>query len=161
MEKSNQLPKTEGCSAEGEPVDRCTTGSNDRREAYPGKSVSRKQDSPPAQAMQPRKQQTQAGTVSAYRNPKRRVPRLVRDSKACRGLRAWRAPKQTHGTEETRRVPAALTTRAKQEGWRNEKKRRLALRESDWLIVSSGKAQAPKLEKGPTCWRSTHRQPVP
>ena len=67
---------------------------------------------------------------------------------ACRGLRAWRAPKQTHGTEEARRVPAALTTRAKQEGWRNDKKRCLALRESDRPIVSSGKAPAPKLEKG-------------
>ena len=86
---------------------------------------------------------------------------MVRAWKACRGLRAWRAPKQTHGTEEARRVPAALTTRAKQEGRRNDKKRRLAFRASDWLIVSSSKAQAPKLEKGPTCWRSTHRQPVP
>jgi hypothetical protein len=47
-------------------------------------------------------------------------------------LRAWRAPKQTHGTEEARRVPAALTARAKQEGRRNDKKRFLALRESDW-----------------------------
>ena len=86
---------------------------------------------------------------------------MVRAWKACRGLRAWRAPKQTHGTEEARRVPAALTTRAKQEGRRNDKKRRLAFRESDRLIVSSGKAQTPTLEKGPTCWRSTHRQPVP
>ena len=43
-----------------------------------------------------------------------------------------------HGTEEARRVPAALTTRAKQEGRRNDKKRRLVLRESDRLIVSSG-----------------------
>src|ERR1039458_874521 len=78
-------------------------------------------------------------------------------------LRAWRAPKQTHGTEEARRVPAALTTRAKQEGRRNDKKRHLAFRESDRLIVSSGNpAEAgPTLEKGPTCWRSPHRQPVP
>ena len=81
--------------------------------------------------------------------------------KACRGLRAWRALKESHETEEARRVPAALTARAKQEGRRNDKKRRLTLRESDRLIVSSGKAQAPTLEKGPTCWRSTHRQPVP
>ena len=85
----------------------------------------------------------------------------VRAWKACRGLRAWRARKQTHETEEARRVPAALTARAKQEGRRNDKKRRLTLRESDRLIVSSGKAQAPKLEKGPTGQRSPHRQPVP
>ena len=85
------------------------------------------------------------------RNPKRRCPCMVRAGPACRGLRAWRAPKQTHGTEEARRVPAALTARAKHEGRRNDKKCRLALRESDRSIVSSGKAQAPKLEKGPTC----------
>ena len=61
---------------------------------------------------------------------------------ACRGLRAWRAPKQTHGIEEARRVPAALIARAKQEGGRNDKKRSLALRESDRLVVSNRKAQA-------------------
>ena len=70
---------------------------------------------------------------------------------ACRGLRAWRARKQMRETEEARKVPAALTARAKQEGRRNDKKRSLTFRESDRPIVSSGKAQAPKLEKGPTC----------
>ena len=73
---------------------------------------------------------------------------MVRAWKACRGLRAWRASKQTHGTEEARRVPAALTTRAKQEGRRNDKKRRLALRESDRPIVSSGKAQPRNWRRG-------------
>ena len=81
--------------------------------------------------------------------------------RACRGLRAWRMLKETHGTKETRRVPAALTTRAKREGRRNDKKCLLALRESDWLIVASSKAQAPKLVKGPTDQRSPHRQPEP
>ena len=47
-------------------------------------------------------------------------------------------------------MPAALNTRAKQEGPCNDKKYRLALRESDRLIVASRKAQAPTLEKGPT-----------
>src|SRR5436190_20131683 len=104
----------------------------------------------------------QVGTVSVCRNPKRTRPLKVRAWRACRGLRAWRAPKQTHETEEARRVPAALITRAKQEGWRNDKKRRLALRESDRLIVSSrNHAKAgPTLEKGPTSQRSTHRQPA-
>ena len=73
---------------------------------------------------------------------------MVRAWKACRGLRAWRAWKQTHGTEEARRVPAALTARAKQEGRRNDKKRCLALRESDRLIVSSGKAQPRNWRRG-------------
>src|SRR5258707_2647536 len=103
----------------------------------------------------------QVGTVSVCRNPKRKRPYKVRAWKACRGLRAWRAPKQTHGPEEARRVPAALITRAKQEGRRNDKKRRLALRESDRLIVARRKAQAPRLAKGPTGQRSPHRQPAP
>src|SRR5512142_1064361 len=104
---------------------------------------------------------SQAGTVSTCRNPTPKGPLRVRAWKACRGLRAWRARKQTHETEEVRRVPAALTARAKQEGRRNDKKRRLSLRESDRPIVSSGKAQAPTWEKGPTGQRSPHRQPEP
>jgi hypothetical protein len=59
---------------------------------------------------------------------------------ACRGLRAWRARKEAHETEEARRVPAALTARAKQERSRNDKERRLTLRESDWPIVFHGRA---------------------
>ena len=82
----------------------------------------------------------QAGTVSANRNPKQTWPFQVRPSKACRGLRAWRARKEAHETEEARKVPAALTARAKQERRRNDKERRLTIRESDRLIVSRGKA---------------------
>ena len=67
---------------------------------------------------------------------------------ACRGLRAWRARKEKHETEEARRAPAALTARAKQEGRRNDKKRRLAIRESDWPIVPSRKAQSPEAGEG-------------
>src|SRR5271157_2217843 len=94
-------------------------------------------------------------------NPKPRRPPEVRAWRACRGLRAWRAQKESHETEEARRVPAALTARAKQEGRRNDKKRRLTLRESDWPIVSRGRAQARTLDKGPTSQRSPHRQPAP
>ena len=90
-----------------------------------------------------------------------KCPFKVRAWKACRGLRAWRARKEAHETEEARRVPAALTARAKQEGRRNDKKRRLTLRESDWLIVVRGRAQARKRLKGPTGQRSPHRQPAP
>ena len=65
----------------------------------------------------------------------------MRHSGACRGLRAWRAPKQTHGTEEAWRVPAALTTRAKREGKSNDKKDGpKEQRESDRFIVVQGKA---------------------
>lgn len=61
----------------------------------------------------------------------------------------------------SRNVAVVLTARTKQEGRRNHKKCLLALRESDWLIVASSQAQAPKLVKGPTDQRSPHRQPGP
>jgi hypothetical protein len=79
--------------------------------------------------------------VSHRRNPKPRRPPEVRAWRACRGPRAWRARKETHETEEARRVPAALTARAKQEGRRNDKERRLTLRESDRFIVASGNSE--------------------
>jgi hypothetical protein len=161
MEKFNQLPKIEDCLAEGEPVDL-----RDFRLERPSRSVSRDKREPQAGVASglsnsASKAADASGDGVSVPEPNTETPDKVRALRACRGLRAWRAPKQTHGTEEARRVPAALTARAKQEGRRNDKKCRLALRESDRSIVSSGKAQAPKLEKGPTCWRSPHRQPVP
>ena len=86
--------------------------------------------------------------VNAYGTQNRDARHEVRAWRACRGLRAWRARKETHETEEARRVPAALTARAKQEGRRNDKKRRLTLRESDWPIVSSRRAQAREAGEG-------------
>ena len=96
-----------------------------------------------------------------YRNPKLSRPQKARLAKACRGLRTWRAPKETHGTEEARKNPAALTARAKQEGRRNDKKRRPKPRASDWLIVPSRRARVRRLGKGPTGQRSPHREPGP
>src|SRR5215467_9593959 len=95
--------------------------------------------------------------MSKWTNPTLRRPVWVRAPKACRGLRAWRVLKETHRTKEAREVPAALTTRAKQEGRRNDKECLLTLRASDWLIVASRKVQAPKLVKRPTAWRSPYR----
>src|SRR5262245_19403304 len=86
---------------------------------------------------------------------------MVRSPRACRGLRAWRVLKGTHRTKEARKIPAALIARAKQEGRHNDKEWLLILRESDWSIVSRGKAPAPILGKEPTEQRSLHRQPVP
>jgi hypothetical protein len=161
MEKFNQLPKIEDCLAEGEPVDL-----RDFRLERPSRSVSRDKREPQAgvasgSSNSASKAADASGDGVSVPEPNTETPGKVRAWRACRGLRAWRAPKQTHGTEEARRVPAALTARAKQEGRRNDKKRRPTIRESDRLIVTSRKAQAPKLEKGPTCWRSPHRQPVP
>ena len=70
--------------------------------------------------------------------------------RTCRGLRAWRAWKEKHETEEARLVPVALTARAKQEGGRNDKKHPPASQESDQPIAPSRKAQAPKLGKEAT-----------
>src|SRR5664279_2616503 len=150
MEKSNQLPKTEGCLAEGEPVDLWFS-----RVERPSRSVPRDKREPQAGVASclsntASKELNASGDGVSLPEPNTDTPKKVRAWTACRGLRAWRAWKQTHGTEEARRVPAALTTRAKQEGWRNDKKRRLALRESDRLIVSSGKAQ-------PRDWRRGRR----
>jgi hypothetical protein len=138
MEKSNQLPKTEDCLTEGEPEDLRVF-----RLERPSRSVSREKREPQVGVASclsnsASKATDASGYGVAISEPNTETSAKVRMSKACRGLRAWRAPKQTHGTEEARRVPAALITRAKQEGWRNDKKRRLALRESDRLIVSSG-----------------------
>ena len=148
MEKFNQLPKIEDSLAEGEPVDL-----RDFRLERPSRSVSRDKREPQAGVASglsnsASKAADASGDGVSIPEPNTETPGKVRAWRACRGLRAWRAPKQTHGTEEARRVPAALTTRAKQEGRRNDKKRRLALRESDRLIVSSGKAQPRNWRRG-------------
>ena len=148
MEKSNQQPKTEGCWSEGEPVDL-----RFYRVERPIRSVPREKREPQAGVASclsntASKERNASGDGVSLPEPNTDTPKKVRAWPACRGLRAWRAWKQTHGTEEARRVPAALTARAKQEGRRNDKKCRLALRESDRLIVSSGKAQPRNWRRG-------------
>src|ERR1017187_1597488 len=108
MEKSNQLPKTEGCLAEGEPVELWL-----RRVEQPLRRVPRETREPQAGVASclshsASKVQDASGDGVCLPEPKTETPGTVRAWKACRGLRAWRARKQTHGTEETRRVPAAL-----------------------------------------------------
>ena len=95
------------------------------------------------------------------RNPIWPKPLLVRLGSACRGRRAWHVEKEQTGTWEALRVPAALTARAKREGECNDKKHCLAIRESDWPIVTRGKAAAPNRAKEPTHQRSLHRKPAP
>src|ERR1017187_7795880 len=115
MEKCNQLPKTEGCLAEGEPVDL-----RYYRVEQPLRSVPRETREP------------QAGPASCLSNSA---------SKGCRGLRAWRARKETHGTEEAPNCPAARTARAKRVCRFNDKeKRQRQSGESDQLVVGHGKA---------------------
>ena len=161
MERSNQPPKPEGCLAEG------------RLEALRGRQKER-----PSRSVLTGTREPQVGDASGLSNTASKsstaggegvmlsaseteLPDKVRARRACRGLRAWRAPKETHGTKEARRVPAALTTRAKQERRRNPKKCRPTNRASDWLIAARRRTQVPKRVKEPTAWRSSHRQPVP
>ena len=76
---------------------------------------------------------------------------MVRVWKAGRGLRAWRARKAAHETEEAPDGPAARTARAKRVCRFNDKeKRQRPSGESDQLVVGHGKAQAPKWPKGLT-----------
>lgn len=64
---------------------------------------------------------------------------MVRLRRACRGLRAWHAPKGLLGTGEALRTPAALTARAKRVRQLNDKERSLTeLRELDRPIVVRG-----------------------
>ena len=62
-------------------------------------------------------------------------------------------PKETHGTKETRRVPAALTTRAKQEGRRNDKE--VPPGASGVGLVHSSQQQGASPEAGEGTNRST------
>ena len=71
MERSNQLPETECCRQEGQAgVATEAAQPNDRAEAYTGKLTGRKQDSHPAQAIQPRDgTNKQAGTAFPVTEP--------------------------------------------------------------------------------------------
>ena len=140
MERSNQPPKPEGCSVEGQepgltPADRTTSEKRTSGKAraasgtrLPLKRLSLERSNASGDGVNPPEPKTEA-TVR------------VRTPRTCRGQRAWHASKRAHGTEEALGIPAARTTRAKQVRSRNEKECGLRVfRESDRLIVASGKA---------------------
>ena len=161
MERSNQPPKPEGCWAEGQ-----LEALRGRQKERPSRGVLTGRREPQAGAASglsysASKSSNASGEGFLLSASETESPAKVRARRACRGLSAWRASKEAHGTKEARRAPAALTARAKQEGRRNEKERPLALRASDWRIVAHCKVQAPRWVKGPTTWRSPHRQPAP
>ena len=161
MERSNQPPKTEGCLAEGILVDLLY-----HRKERPSRSVSRDKSEP------------QAGPASGLSNSASKRSRasgddvLLSESKTNssakgkdgEGLPGSESVARTEGNtrnEGDPKSPGRTNYEAKQERRRNDKKCLLALRESDWFIIASSKAQAPKLVKGPTDQRSPHRQPGP
>ena len=72
----------------------------------------------------------------------------MRVFKAGRGLRAWRARKVVHETEEAPNGPAARTARAKRVGRFNDKEKgQKPSGESDQFVVGHRKAQAPRWPK--------------
>ena len=163
MEKSNQLPKTEGCLAEGKPVE---LGSY--RVERPSRSVPRETREP------------QAGPASCLSHSASKVPDASGDTfipveprtetaapgEAVEGLPGSQSVARAEGDTRNERGPEGpcrTNCEAKQEGKRNDKERFLAIRESDRLIVSSShpESSGPKLEKGPTDQRSPHRPPAP
>src|SRR5262245_12662809 len=76
MERPNQPPKTECCRGEGQAKDSNEGPQpNDILEAYTGQIAGRKQDTHPAQAIQPRDgTNTQVGTVFPNLEPKTSQP---------------------------------------------------------------------------------------
>ena len=98
-------------------------------------------------------------------HPTPKEPSKVRFRRACRGLRAWRAKRESAETWETPPFPGVLTARTHRVGRGNDKKRDLRVAwESDRLIIVQGNPEpvsGPTCMKGPTRTRSLQRQPVP
>jgi len=140
MEKSNQQPKTEGCSAEGDAVDLWFY-----RVERPSRSVPRG------------KREPQAGPASCLSNSASKVPDASGDGvfisepktdttalgEGVAGLPGSKSVARVEGDASNRggpESPCRTNCGAKQEGRHNDKKRRLTLRESDWLIAGRGRA---------------------
>ena len=161
MEKSNQLPKTEDCLAEGE-----LEGLRDFQLERPSRSVSRE------------KRELQAGIASCLSNTASKTADASGD-----GVSIPEPNMETPGKGEgVDGLPGSKSVaRAEADAWHRggpESPCRTncegqAGRAAQRQEVPSGapgvgsahsiqwQGAAPTLEKGPTCWRSPHRQPVP
>ena len=162
MEKSNQLPKTEGCLAEGEPTDLWSW-----RLERPSRSVSRDKREPQAGVASglgntASKAADASGDDVSVPEPNTEMPEKVRALRACRGL-----TKSVARAEADARNRGGLESpcRTNYEGQAGRAAQR---QEAPTGVPGVGSAHsiwwqgtAPKREKGPTCWRSPHRQPVP
>ena len=161
MEKSNQLPKTEGCLAEGEPVDLWFS-----RVERPSRSVSRD------------KREPQAGVASCLSNtaskeldasgdgvslPESNTETPV-DGEGVEGLPGSKSVARVEADAWNRGGPES-PCRTNCEGQAGRAAQRQEAPPGAPGVGSAHSIQwqgaAPKLEKGSTCWRSTHRQPVP
>ena len=159
--RSNQPPKTEDCSVEGQPVDLWVHGKE---------RLSR--------SVSTAKREPQAGPASSLSNPASRESNasgqdVVMDESNTKspgkgegeeGLPESKSVARAEGSTWNEGDPDSpcRTNCESQAGKEAPPQGALpGYRESDWPIVASSKAQAPKRVKEPTSQRSPHRQPEP
>jgi len=155
--KANQLPKTEGCSAEGEPVDLLYYRVERPVEKRTRVSVSRKRDRIPLKQLSLESSRRKRDGVRYRNNTERPAP-----GEGLKGLPGSKSVARAAADARNRGGPESpCRTNCEGQAGRTAQRQEApsAVRESDRPVVSSGKARAPTLEKEPTCWRSTHRQP--
>src|ERR1035441_10389121 len=161
MEKSNQLPKTEGSLAEGEPVDLWHY-----RVERPSRSVSRDKREPqagPASCLSnsASKAADASGDGVSVPEPKTEMPVY---GEGVAGLPGSKSVARAEADARNRGGPES-PCRTNYESQAGRTAQRQEAPSGAPGVGSAHSIQwqgaAPKLEKGPTCWRSTHRQPVP
>src|ERR1035438_1329501 len=161
MEKSSQLPKTEDCLAGGEPVDL-----RDFRSRRPSRSVSREKREPQVGVASclsntASKAADASGDGVSVPEPKTETPV---DGEGVAGLPGSKSVARAQADAWNRGGPES-PCRTNYEGQAGRAAQRQEAPPGAPGVGSAHSIQwqgaAPKLEKGPTCWRSTHRQPVP
>ena len=160
MEKSNQLPKTEGCSAEGEAVDLWV-----HRDERPSRSVPRETREPqagPASCLSnsASKDQDASGDGVIISEPKTET---TAQGEGVAGLPGSKSVARAEGDTRNRGGPreSRRTNCASQAGMPFRRQGEAA--EAIWGVGSAHSrtgASAPR-PKGLTTWRSSHRQPAP
>ena len=161
MEKSNQLPKAEGCSAGGEPVDLWFF-----RVKRPSRSVPTDKREPQAGVASclsnsASKERNASGDGVSLPEPNTETPV---HGEGVEGLPGSKSVARAEADARNRGGPESpCRTNYESQAGRAAQRQEAP---SDAPGVGSAhsiqwQGAAPKLEKGPTCWRSPHRQPVP
>ena len=161
MERSNQLPKTEGCLAEGEPVDLWFS-----RDERPSRSVPRDKCEPQAGVASclsntASKELNASGDGVSLPEPNTETPAA---GEGVEGLPGSKSVARAEADAWNRGGPESAC-RTNYEGQAGRAAQRQEAPPESPGVGSAHSIQwqgaAPKLEKGPTCGRSPHRQPVP
>jgi hypothetical protein len=161
MERSNQPPKTEDCLAEGQPVDLWFF-----RKEQPSRSVSTEKREPqagPASGLSNSASKRSSASGKGVVMPETKIDPSAKgkDGESLPGSESVARAEGSTRNEGDPKSPwrTNYESQAGREAQREEA--HPGNRESDWFIVASSKAQAPKLVKRPTDQRSPHRQPAP